>query len=315
MKKVLLLICIGISMYSSGQQNISNNFLANDENFSTDLYQGLKKNVRDAVGKANKKTQRDALSGYKRDNSNSIKLPVAGLYGASNLNEESFKSLNASGKASFYFRPMTYRNKAVTVYTSYNINASNNDSILYSTLIFPEVGKNSFLGTVEWTSFWSRSTLKGKVGHTLAPFFEFSHKNIRTDSSEKGKPLSFATLNYTTGIKYTFNVLKTAADEDEKDTEASLSLSAYLSYLNIPDEDIEPYRAILSKGKIFDPVTLDDSFWSLGLKIGGQFKSFGIFADFRAVLGKESKLPLTELRGFHSNIGLIINTEIFHLSL
>ncbi len=289
---------MGICITSPGQQNLSNYFLSASNDFSTESLKALHSDDR--------KSQRKQLA---------LKLPFAGLAGASNLNEETFKNLNASGKASFYFRPVIYRNKALTVFASYNINATNNDSILYSTLIFPEIGKNSFLGTIEWRTYWSTPTLKGSYGHSLAPFFEFSHKNIRADSSEKNKPLSFATLNYTAGIKYTFNVFKKGEDENDTGTEASLFISAYLSSLNIPDEDIDSYRAVLSKGQSIDPATLTDDFRSIGIKIGGQFKSFGIFADFRAVLGKESKIPLKDLRGFHSNIGLLINAEIFHINL
>jgi hypothetical protein len=252
MKKILLTVLTGLAVNSYSQQNISNSFLGSTENFSTEYYMGLKKAKRDASTATMKKGERKTLVDFKKNDANSIKLPVAGLFGASNLNEESFKSLNASGKASFYFRPAVYRNKALTIYASYNINATNNDSILYSTLIFPEVGTNSFLGTVEWRSFWSTSTVKGKSGHSIAPFFEFSHKNIRTDSIDKGKAISFATLNYTVGFKYTFNVFRNAEDEKENGTEASLFASAYLSFLNIPDEDIDNYRAILSKGQSID---------------------------------------------------------------
>jgi hypothetical protein len=242
-----------------------------------------------------------------------LKLPVFGLIGASNLNEEAFKKLNASGKVSMFFRPYKSTDKSLTIYTSYNVNASNGDSALYGTLIFPEVGKNSFLGTVEFRRYWLNQVENGLNSHSLAPYFEFSHKAIKSDTSNKSPELSFATLNYTLGLKYIFNIFRLSKDEKPKETDASFFVSLYLSSLNIPDEDIDDYQAILSKGKTFNPAQLTDDFRSVGIKIGAQINSFGVFADFRHVLGNDNKIPLKELRGFHSNIGFTLNTDIFNL--
>jgi hypothetical protein len=311
MKKLFLIPMLVISLTVAGQQTVSNNFLSKDKEFSKNYTDAILK-IQSANAGKNKKDAKKEFRLIKKQNP--INLPVFGLFGASNLNEETFKNLNASGKVSLYFRPLVYGNKALTIYTSYNINASNNDSILYSTLVFPEIGQNSFLGTLDWTSYWSKKTTNGKNGHSLGAYFEFSHKNIKTDSSDKGQRLYFSTLNYTLGMKYSFNIFRDKKDETSENTEANFFVTAYLSALNIPNEDVDDYRAIMLKGKNFSSPVLTDHFMSFGFKIGAQIKSFGVFADFRNVLGSSDKIPLRELRGFHSNIGFTLTPEIFHIA-
>jgi hypothetical protein len=314
MKQIFFLIFLISSLISVGQQTVSGNFISKSNSSQSITLDHITDSLRGLRTLNNKELTKAAKKEFRIKNP--IDLPVFGLYGASNLNEETFKNLNASGKASLYFRPLVYRNKALTIYTSYNINASNNDSILYSTLIFPEVGQNSFLGTLDWTSYWTSEakTKNGQNGHSFGAYIEFSHKNIKTDSSKGGSSLYFSTLNYTFGLKYSFNIFREKKDENSENTEANFFASLYLSALNIPDEDINDYRAILSKGKSFSPASLTDNFKTFGIKIGAQIKSFGVFADFRNVFGSNEKIPLRELKGFHSNIGFTLTPEIFHLS-
>lgn len=314
MQKTFLFLLLCLCINGIAQQNISSGFLKNTRTVGDTFSARYRQLIKSANGHTAKETFRQQLKDRRNAAGTTVTLSKAGLFGASNLNEEAFNTLNASGKVSFYFRPAIYRNKALTVYASYNLNATNNDSVLYSTLIFPEVGKNSFLGTLEWRSFWIKNNTRGKTGHSLAPFFEFSLKNIRSDSVEKGKPLVFSTLNYTLGLKYSFNVLKNAPDANSEAQEASLFTTVYLTSLNVPDEDINNYRAILSKGQLFNPETLTDDFRIFGIKIGGEFKQFGVFADFKAVIGNSLKIPLSELRGFHSNIGITMSTSIFEIN-
>jgi len=314
MKIILpLLLAFSISLGLKAQQNVSNGFLSN--NFSTKTSKDLSSfgqvkkklnNIPDSI-----KSFIDSLLKRKKE---SINLPWFGIAGAGNLNEETFKTTNSSLKATLYARPLQYRNKALTIYASYNVNASNNDSILFSTLLFPEVGKNSFLGTIDWRTYYSRnSDSTKKRWHTLGPFLEFSHKNIQTDSSEDGQKLYFSTLNYTAGLKYTFNFWKKRADSSSNDTELSFSTTAYLSYLNIPDEDLKDYQAILARGqKGTKPEDIKENIFSWGVKIEFQVNSFGLFADFRSLIGGDKKFPLRELKGFHSNIGVTINTDFIH---
>ena len=229
---------------------------------------------------------------------------VFGVFGVGNLNKEQLEKFNASGKFSCYVRPFISENSNLSFYLSFNKNATNNDSLLASTLIFPEVGNNSFLGTMEYSRKVSKKDDQTKE-HFVVPFFEFSHKNIKA-SQDTGKGNSvafhFSTLNYTLGCKYLFHYKRTI---DNTEHDVYFSLAGYLSFLNIPDQDTADYRALL-KSK-----TLSDNLWSTGLKVAVQYNNFSIFADFRHVLGSAARIPVRELRGFSSNIGVVFNAEIF----
>ena len=217
------------------------------------------------------------------------------------------EKFNASGKFSCYIRPLIKKNYNLSFYLSFNKNATNNDSLLASTLIFPEVGNNSFLGTVEFATkiFRKNNPDLEHNEHFIVPFFEFSHKNInasRDTGNSKSVAYHFSTLNYTLGCKYLFHYKKSI---EKTDNDVYFSLAGYLSYLNIPDQDSTDYR-ILLKSK-----TLSDNLWSAGLKVVVQYNNFSIFADFRHVLGSATRIPVRELRGFSSNIGVVFNAEIF----
>lgn len=232
---------------------------------------------------------------------------IFGVFGVGNLNKEQLEKFNASGKFSCYIRPLIKDNSNLTFYLSFNKNATNNDSLLASTLIFPEIGNNSFLGTVEYSFLANGKNPKPNQEHFIVPFFEFSNKNIMASldtANAKSQAYHFSTLNYTVGLKYLFHYSKTIEKEDNN---VYFSLSGYASYLNIPNQDTADYR-ILLKSK-----TISDNLWSIGLKAGVQYNNFSIFADFRHVLGTDKRIPVRELRGFNSNIGVVFNAEIFGL--
>lgn len=231
---------------------------------------------------------------------------VFGVFGVSSLNKEELEKFNASGKFSCFVRPLINARSNVTVYLSFNKNATNNDSLLASTLIFPEVGNNSFLGTVEYAIQVDHSNNYNKR-HFLVPFFEFSNKNIKvSQDTAEGKTVNyhFSTLNYTLGCKYLFRFSKKVED---KTHDVNFGFAPYLSYLNIPNQDTADYR-ILLKSK-----TISDNLWSAGVKVSIQYNFFSVFADFRHVLGSSEKIPVRELRGFNSNIGIILHADLFSL--
>lgn len=230
---------------------------------------------------------------------------IFGVYGAGNLNKEQLEKFNASGKFSCYISPMITPKSNLTLYLSFNMNATNNDSLLPSTLLFPEIGSNSFLGTAEYSYLFNSK--KANQEHFIVPFLEFSTKNIKASQDTaigKSAVYHFSTLNYTLGCKYVFHYRKTV---EEATNDVYFSMAGYLSYLNIPNQDTADYR-ILLKSK-----TMNDNLWAAGIKVGVQYNNFSIFADFRHVLGSEKRIPVRELRGFNSNIGVIFNAEIFGL--
>lgn len=229
-----------------------------------------------------------------------IKNKTLKLYGIGSLNTETLNKINSSGKIALSIIP--YYNAAKhrfwEVYLSFNKNATNNDSILASTVIFPEVGTHSFLATIKRIY-----AIKGNAeSHYFAPFFEFSQKNIKVDTnSSQGKNTSgfFSALTYTFGYPYVFNKIIS-------NTEVGFSFVPYISIVNIPDEDNEDYR------KLFKSPDLPSSLWSFGFKTIFQIKGFQIFADMRHLWGSDKKVP-RDLRGFNSNIGVTFNADIFEL--
>jgi hypothetical protein len=229
-----------------------------------------------------------------------IQHKILTLYGIGNLNTETLNKLNSSGKIAVSIIPKFNKdnNRYWEVYLSFNKNATNSDSILASTILFPEVGNHSFLATVRRVY-----PIKKSPNHFLSPFFEFSQKNIKVDtSSAQGKNTSgyFSTLTYTFGYSYIFSA-------SVNNTQFGFSFIPYLSGMNIPDEDNADYR------KIFNSPDLPSNIWSFGFKTVFQIKGFQIFADMRHVLGSETRIPVRELRGFNSNIGVTFNADIFEL--
>jgi len=226
------------------------------------------------------------------------------LYGIGNLNTETLNKINSSGKIAVSIVPHYNlpKKRFFEVYLSFNKNATNSDSILASTLLFPEVGNHSFLATVRRVyALRGKDNRLADEGHFLAPFFEFSQKNIKVDTSNQGKGTSgfFSTLTYTFGYSYIFNKVI-------ENTPVGFSVSPYLSALNIPDEDNDDFRKVLNNSRL--PSTL----LSFGIKTVFQIKGFQIFADMRHLWGSDAKVP-RDLRGFNSNIGVTFNADIFEL--
>ena len=227
-----------------------------------------------------------------------VKVNRFGIIGIGNLNTESFQGINSAGKFSAYVRPLLFGMNDITLGISFNKNATNNDSLLASTILFPDLGNSSFTGSIE-SSLFIGPKKTGDEAHYLSPFFEFAHKNVK---SEKDKTeYYFSLLHYTIGCKYIFRY---HFEENEKDENIALSIAPYLSIYNIPDEDNNDYWVLMGSDK------LPSNFNAVGIKISFQYKGFQVFADFRHVPADEEKIPLRSIRGFNSNIGFVFTTDI-----
>ena len=124
--------------------------------------------------------------------------------------------------------------------------------------------------------------------------------------------LYFSSLTYTAGIKYTFGYSKLNLNDS---TRVNLSFFAipYISLLDIPNEDTADYKALIIRNakQSSNNYTLTDNISTAGIKIGFQINSLQVFADFRSVLNKRGKIPVRELQGFHTNIGIVFNADVF----
>jgi hypothetical protein len=227
------------------------------------------------------------------------KLPTWGLYGIGNLNTEAFKNINSSGKLSGFIRPYIGNTSYGTLNFGFNVNATNNDSLLTTNFLFPDVGQNSFFINGEWSKV-SHSNTSSKRLHINSFFIELALKSIRGRNDDSTR--FFNTLNWTVGHRYQFLF------KQDESTNVSFSVSPYFSIVNVPDEDNEDYRYLFTKN-INSP--LRSSIRSLGVKFAFQYNNFQFFADLKQVLGNSTKIPIRELRGFNSNIGVIFNAEIF----
>ncbi|MGN6435120.1 MAG: hypothetical protein ACTHMM_01255 [Agriterribacter sp.] len=226
-----------------------------------------------------------------------IDQPTFGLYGIGNVNTEAFQNINSSGKLAGYIRPLKKTNYYLNVNFSFNVNASNNDSLLAGTFLFPDVGVNSFYAMVDY-NYKFPSTDDDEL-HFISPFFEFANKTVKGRKDDSTR--YFSTLSYTLGFRYHFLFLNS-------DDKVSFSVAPFYSVINVPDEDNEDYRYLFT-GK--EDATLSSSIKSLGIKVAFQYNNFQIFADLRHVLGKERNVAVRELRGFNSNVGVTFNASIF----
>ncbi len=223
-------------------------------------------------------------------------ISTFGLYGIGNINTEVFNSLNASGKLSGFIRPFRDSAAFTTINFSFNKNATNRDTLMASTFLFPDIGNNAFLGTVSHSIqiLRKRSELKGV--HLLTPFYEFSTKSIKREKDTIS--LKFTSINHVLGGRYSF--LHSVGDDD-----VVFSLATFLALANIADQDNEDFRTL------FESPKLPSAIWSLGFKVTFQYNNFQAYADMRHVFGSEEKIPVRSLRGFNANIGFVFNAEIF----
>lgn len=224
------------------------------------------------------------------------------VFGVGNISDETLKKINAGGKAVFAFYPDPFdTNWQSNYFVSYNKNATNTDSALATTLIFPEAGSHSFL----MHAFW-KSTTTNKPNKYRGLFLEFAVKKInnKKDTTDpKFQEFSFNTLHYTAGYKWGFTKEKF---KDNKIQTMGCEFSLFGSFVNIPDEDHENFEKVINR------TSTENAFCMIGFKMSFELNGFQIFSDIRHVFGDKEKLPVYDLKGFNYNIGVSFNTEILN---
>lgn len=233
-----------------------------------------------------------------------LKYPTKrfGIYGYGNINDAQ-NALNASGKFNCYFIPLVSNNTRHTIITnlSYNINASNSDTLLESKLIFPELGNSSFIGTIDYLINIDDLKINNSNKNYLSLFGEIAYKNIKL--TKENEDLEFDVLNYTVGFRYIYKY-KFNNPLTEKDEIAALSLSPYLNFTNIPNEDNMVYANAI--GNTDAPSMLA----GLGTKVMAGFNNFGVFTDFRYMFIHQN-FNNRSMQGFIANLGFVVSAEIF----
>lgn len=237
-----------------------------------------------------------------------------GIVGIGSLNTEELTKTNSSGKLAAFFIPARWdispkNTKAKwylvpTLYTSYNINATNNDSLLSSTVLFPELGNSSFLGTVELAfSHISKKDLNSV--HSISVLGEFANKSVRVNNKDTN--VFFNVLNYTVGLKF----MSTRYVSYGKDTvPMSLAITPYLHWANVPNEDNGDYRYLLDGPDVAGQPVLPSTLSGWGVKVAFSLKDFQFFADFRNVTDTKDRILNRSLKGYTSNLGVIVSASI-----
>jgi hypothetical protein len=268
MKKILLIVATSTGLASSAQQILSNS------------YYGKSDPAKAAAGSD----------------------PNFRIYGVGNISDETLKNLNAGGKAVFAFYPNPGRDSwQGNYFVSYNKNATNTDSALSTTLVFPESGNHSFL----LHGFWKTANNPVKPNNYRGLFAEFAFKKItnKKDTADpKFQEFSFNTLHYTVGYKWGFSKQQMIGGKNKN---MGVELSVFGSAVNIPNEDHANFEKIINR------TATTNAFCMAGFKISFDVNSFQIFSDIRHVFGSSVKLPINDLKGFNYNIGVSFNTEVF----
>ncbi|SRR5579871_32993 len=230
------------------------------------------------------------------DNFNIQDLPTFGIYGIGNTNTETFSNINASGKLAGYIRPRKNSDDYWQVDFSFDVNASNTDSALTQTFLFPDVGTRSFYTGFSWNRKLGTCWSSGNNIYFFSPFFEFSLKTIKGSNQDSAR--TFNTLNYIVGTRLQYMFLN---DKDQ----VSFSIAPYYSIVYVPKQNQIDYDYLFnaSAGGVFK-----STISSFGGKIIFQYNSFQIFADLKTVIASNG-IP-SILCGFHPNIGIIFNSDL-----
>lgn len=279
MKKYFLCCLVSTSIFAHAQQNMP---IGTEDNKSF--------------------TKGDPVTPTKGDTENDKHFT---LFGIGNLSDETLKALNAGGKLAIRFVPHPdpdTKKHHTHYFVSFNKNASNTDSLFSTTLVFPEVGNHSALFTVNWKKYVATNTNLKKYN---APFVEFVFKKIKREADSghlKNEEVAFNSLHYTAGYSWGFEKERTI---ENKMYNVGCNLALFLSFVNIPNEDHQYFEQITGIN------AFKNSFFAAGVKTTFEINGFQIFADLRHVFRSADKLPLKDLKGFNSNIGVAFNTDIF----
>lgn len=226
-----------------------------------------------------------------------------GITGIGNLADASQKNLNGSGAIQGFLRPLQLPRSQLQVDLSFIKNASNTDTLLGTTLLFPETGSNTFYGRVIWS--WEfikreRNKYNGYLNHhLLQPYFETYSKTIK---QSKDSLSQFNTFSYNLGVNYSF-IYK----ESDRKT-IGFSIGPYISWTRIPENSEENYYKSYA-ANIDSTHTPTTKYNSWGVIAQLQVNDFSFYADFRDPTNHSTISK--SLRGLQILIGVRFNANIF----
>jgi hypothetical protein len=229
---------------------------------------------------------------------------IFGIEGAGTLSTEELKKSNGAGKISILINPypVLYGNGRTLqslTHISLNKNATNNDTLLPSTILFPELGNVSFSATTELLLKIQEKSEETQYFGTA--FFDFALKDVKGNINDS--IFRFNTLSYSVGLRFLIQYYYLNSSDEIRN--ANLAVSLYANFLNIPDEDIYDYTRLMR-----DPY-VRDNLSGIGVKVQAQYSNFIFFADLRHTAYDGKSYRNRDIDGFSSNIGIAVAGDLF----
>lgn len=180
------------------------------------------------------------------------------------------------------------------------------DSLDLNSLMFPDAANSGVQLYPVW-HYWFSADPGSKIAHRLSFECSFSLrqvvvKNLVNTKTNTEAKLNFSVLNYNISpLRYSFYY---TTDKDQK---FIFTISPYLNYFNIPNEDVTMFNMLFpNNDPLFKPN--EKSFMkSFGLKVIGTFNGFSLFADVRQNLNTNNLMDSNPYKGFVFNVGFAQN--------
>jgi hypothetical protein len=251
------------------------------------------------------------------------------IIGIGDVSSQTLSNINAAGKLSFYAKPYstyflkkdkgsdgktikengvakkhkTNKELLTSVFVSLNVNASNKDTLVEGTILFPDLGNSSVLLTPEIGILAHNPDPNENDGwsYYYGLLSEFTNKKIAATKKRSGGDTSvyFNVNSITVGVK------GGVFYQPDNNTVLSVMGVFYFNYVHIPDKDSTDFRYILRQPK------LSTSFNSIGCKITFGINDFQIYADVRHTFyNPDEVISDRGLASFNANVGVIVPVTI-----
>lgn len=229
----------------------------------------------------------------------------AGIYGIGSLSTQELQNANSAARLNFFIKPYV----TGLFNFSFNKSATIVDTAIEQSILFPETGNSAVLARWEIVNFWpKRWEISGDNSfHSITPYFDFALQNSKNTLNDTIR--SFSTLNYSAGFKYTWRLVSEPIVSDKEKSEISFSASVFYDFINVPNEDISDFRAILQNETISDHLSY------FGMRFDIYFDQFNIFFTMRSGSTDYKVISSKGLQGFNSMIGTSINASLLKFKI
>ncbi len=219
------------------------------------------------------------------------------INGKGSFNQATIDEINGSGKIDVDFLISTKHKENTNKYNLFwaniglNKNATNGDSNIISSIVFPDLGKNSIASSLNYSRVYTNSNFATMLGASI----DFNLKTFKKYDSARSNATQFDNLNFTLNapihIMYTSKLFPIA-----------LGVIPNISWHNIVNEDAPNLQ------KIVGDSVYGKGFHSLGVKLEVTLNNaFCIYGDMRSMYFKESATTNSD---FVYNVGIAFRAPI-----